>query len=242
MAPIGQNHIVKAYDDELKRLQDVIARMGGLAESQLKQFIQALTERDGDLAGRVVAEDAKVDELDVLANEMAVRLLALRNPVADDLRRVITALKLSGELERVADHAASSAKRVLVLNQLAPMPAVRAIARMGGLAVEMIKDVLDAYLSQDAERAMAVWNRDQEVDDLYSSVFRELLTYMLEDPRNITACTHLMFVAKNIERVGDHATNIAEMTHFLVTGQSLRANRPKRDVTTQFADLAPKGD
>jgi phosphate transport system protein len=236
----GSHHIVKSFDEELGKLQDAIARMGGLAEAQLAGFIQAITERDGEAAARVVAEDAKVDALDAQVNDMAVRLLALRNPVADDLRVVITALKMSGELERVADHAASSAKRVLVLNQMPPIGSVRAVARMGWLVVAMIKDVLDAYMNQDAEKALAVWGRDGEVDDLYSSVFRELLTYMLEDPRNITACTHLMFVAKNLERVGDHATNIAEMTHYLVTGQSLRKDRPKRDVTSQ-AVAEPRG-
>lgn len=234
-------HIVKSFDDELGRLEETLARMGGLAESQLAAFLNALTERDSDAAGRVVGEDAKVDALDAQVNEMAVRLLALRNPLADDLRAVITALKMSGELERIADHAASSAKRVLVLNQMPPIGSVRAVARMGWLVVEMVKDVLDAYLSRDAEKALAVWSRDQEVDDLYSSVFRELLTYMLEDTRNITACTHLLFVAKNLERVGDHATNIAEMTHYLATGESLRASRPKRDVTSQTV-AEPKGD
>lgn len=233
-------HIVKSFDDELGRLEETLARMGGLAESQLAAFLNALTERDSDAAARVVGEDAKIDALDAQVNEMAVRLLALRNPLADDLRAVITALKMSGELERIADHAASSAKRVLVLNQMPPIGSARAVVRMGWLVVEMIKDVLDAYLSRDAEKALAVWNRDQEVDDLYSSVFRELLTYMLEDTRNITACTHLLFVAKNLERVGDHATNIAEMTHYLATGESLRASRPKRDVTSQTV-AEPKG-
>lgn len=236
----GSQHIVKSYDDELGSLRDAIARMGGLAEAQLAAFIQAFTDRDGDAAARVVAEDAKVDALDAWVNDQAVRLLALRNPVADDLRVVITALKMSGELERIGDHAASSAKRTMVLNQMPPVGSARAVARMGWLVTAMVKDVLDAYLAGDADKALSVWNRDQEVDDLHSGVFRELLTYMLEDPRSITACTHLMFVAKNLERVGDHATNIAEMTHYLVTGQSLRKDRPKRDLATQTV-AEPRG-
>lgn len=229
---VGGSHIVKSFDDELNKLKDIVARMGGLAEAHIVAAIQALNDRDGEAAARVVADDAKVDALERQANEQVVRLLALRTPVADDLRTAITGLKLSGELERIADNAASCAKRIMVLSQLPAVAPSRAVGRMGWLAVEMLKEVIDAYMAHDAERALAVWRRDQELDDLYSSLFRELLTYMLEDQRNITACTHLMFIAKNLERIGDHATNIAEMTYYVVTGKSLTEQRPKRDVSS----------
>lgn len=232
MMPVGGSHIVKSFDSELSKLKDIVARMGGLAEAQIAAALQALTERDSDLAARVVMDDANIDMLERQANEQVVRLLALRTPLADDLRMAISSLKLSGELERVADNAASCAKRIIVLNQLPVMAPVRAVARMGWLAVEMLKEVIDAYLSHDAERALTVWRRDQELDDLYSSMFRELLTYMMEDQRNITACTHLMFLAKSLERIGDHATNIAEVTYFVVTGKSLTEDRPKSDLSS----------
>lgn len=231
---VGAAHIVKSFDTELAKLKDIVARMGGLAEAHIVMAVQALMDRDSGAAAQVVTDDAKVDALERDANEQVVRLLALRTPVADDLRVAITGLKLSGELERVSDNAASCAKRIIVLNQLRSLPPTRAIGRMGWLAVEMLKEVIDAYMAHDAERALAVWRRDQELDGLHSSLFRELVTYMLEDPRNITACTHLIFVAKNIERIGDHATNIAEMTHYLVTGQPLVEERPKGDLSSSY--------
>lgn len=231
MPTVGDTHIVTSYDAELKRLNDALARMGGLAESQLKRAIEALEKRDSDLASMVMHEDSQVDDCEFFVNDQTVRLLALRSPVADDLRAVIAALKVAGDLERVADHAANAAKRSLVLNQMPPVAPMRSLVRMGKLVQGLLGEVLGAYLSFDAERALAVRSRDQEVDDLYSSLFREILTYMMEDPRTITAGTHLMFIAKNIERIGDHATNIAEMTYFLVTGRSLNDQRPKRDLS-----------
>lgn len=231
MPTIGDQHIVKSYDDELKRLHDALARMAGLAESQLSKAIEALEKRDSDLAGRVMTADPEIDALEHFINEQTVRVLALRSPVADDLRLVLSALKAAGDIERIADHAANAAKRSLVLNQLPPVAPMRSLVRMGKLVAEMLNEVLDAFLAHDAERALAVRSRDQEVDDLYSSLFREILTYMMEDPRTITSCSHLMFIAKNIERVGDHATNIAEMTYFLATGRSLNDQRPKRDTS-----------
>ncbi len=227
-----EHHIVKSFDEQLDKLNDIIARMGGLAEVQLATAIQSLTERDSDLATKVMNNDSQVDAYEASLNEEVVKTLALRSPVADDLRLVISALKVSADLERVADHAANAAKRALVLNQMPPVPPLRAVARLGWLVLDLLKDVIDAYLAHDADKAIQVWQRDSEVDDLYSSLFRELLTYMMEDPRTITACTHLLFVAKNIERVGDHATNIAEMVHYTVKGTSLSDNRPKRDVTS----------
>jgi phosphate transport system protein len=235
---IGEQHIVKSFDEELGRLKDALARMGGMAESQLAAAIEALSERDSTLATRVMNDDGKVDACEDFINEQTVRLLALRSPVADDLRTVITALKVAGDLERIGDHAANAAKRALVLNQLPPVAPMRSLVRLGRLVLEMLKDVLDAFLGHDAERALAVRERDQEIDDIYSSLFREILTYMMEDPRTITSCSHLMFIAKNVERVGDHATNIAEMTYFLVTGRSVAEQRQKRD-STPFAGREP---
>ncbi|MCR6629528.1 MAG: phosphate signaling complex protein PhoU [Magnetospirillum sp.] len=231
MPTIGDQHIVKSFDEELKRLHDALARMGGLTEQQLKSAIEALERRDSDLASRVMNEDAQVDECESFINDQTVRLLALRAPVADDLRAVIATLKAAGDLERIADHAANAAKRSLVLNQLPPVAPMRSLVRMGKLVQGLLAEVLGAYITYDAERALAVRSRDQEVDDLYSSLFREILTYMMEDPRTITPGTHLMFIAKNIERIGDHATNIAEMTYYLVTGRSLNDQRPKRDTS-----------
>ncbi|KAF0223726.1 MAG: phosphate transport system [Rhodospirillaceae bacterium] len=235
MPTIGDQHIVKSYDDELKLLHDALARMAGLTEVQLAAAIEALDKRDSDIATKVMNEDPKVDECEHFINEQTVRLLALRAPVADDLRMVISTLKAAGDIERIADHAANAAKRSLVLNQMPPVAPMRSLVRMGRLVAELLNEVLDAFLAHDAERALAVRSRDQEVDDLYSSLFREILTYMMEDPRTITACSHLMFIAKNIERVGDHATNIAEMTYFISTGRALGGQRPKRD-TSSFED------
>jgi phosphate transport system protein len=228
---IGEHHIVKSFDDELKRLRDALARMGGLTEQQLTRAIDALERRDSDLASTVIGDDRQVDDCETFINEQTIRLLALRSPVADDLRAVIATLKAAGELERIADLAANAAKRSLVLNQMPPVAPMRTLVRMGRLVQGLLAEVLSATLGHDAERALAVRNRDQEVDSLYSSLFREILTYMMEDPRTITAGTHLMFIAKNIERIGDHATNIAEMTYFLVTGQPLSDPRPKGDTS-----------
>jgi len=152
---------------------------------------------------------------------------ALRQPVASDLRHIVAALKISSELERIADYAANVAKRTLVLNQLPAVKPVSAVLHLARIVQEILKDILDAYIERDVEKAIRVWNRDEEVDDMYTGLFRELITYMMEDPRTITACTHLMFMAKNIERIGDHATNIAETLHFLVVGTPLKGARPK---------------
>ena len=237
---MDRGHIVKSFDDEIDALRSRIVEMGGFAEAQLAAALDAMARRDPDLAARVVAEDAKVDAIEREVDETAVELLALRQPMADDLREVLSALKISGVLERIADYAANVAKRVGTLSQVPPVAPGRSIPRMGRLVGQMIKDVLDAYIQRDADKAVAVWHRDAEVDQFYDSLFRELLTYMMEDPRNITPCTHLLFVAKNIERMGDHTTNIAEMIHFLVHGRPLTEERPKAD-TTASAVLEPPG-
>jgi phosphate transport system protein len=231
-------HTVKSYDEALKRLNNNIARMGGLAERQLAAAIEAMMQRDSAAAAEVVRGDAKVDELEREIDELAVRLLALRQPMASDLRNIVAALRIAGDIERIADYAANVAKRAIALAQVAPVRPVAAIPRMGAVVQEMIKDVLDAYANRDVERAHAVWTRDEELDELYSSLFRELLTYMMEDARNITGSTHLLFIAKNIERIGDHATNIAEQVHFLVTGAPIDAARPKGDESS-YAVVRP---
>jgi len=228
---MGSDHIIKSYDDELHRLDNIIAEMGGMAESQLAASIEAVAKRDSDLASEVIENDAKVDELEREVESLVVRLLALRQPMARDLRQIVAALKTATDLERICDYAANVAKRSIVLNQTAPVKPVYALPRMGTLCQAMVKDMLDAYVERDADKALAVWLRDEELDEMYTSLFRELLTYMIEDARNITPCTHLLFMAKNLERIGDHTTNIAETLYFLVHGKPLAQIRPKRDRT-----------
>ena len=232
-------HIVSSFDEELTRLNNIISQMGGLAESQLISSIRAIVKRDSELAEKVIVSDKRIDVLEQEVQDFSVRLLALRQPMADDLRQVVTALKLSNDLERIGDLAKNIAKRAQVLNQIPPIRPVQAIPNMAKLAQEIIKDVLDAYIEGDAEKAERVWARDQEVDDMYNSLFRELLTYMMEDPRNITASTHMLFIAKNIERIGDHATNIAETIYYRIKGEDLPGiDRPKNDAAN-FAVVEP---
>jgi phosphate transport system protein len=230
--PTGEAHIHKPFDDQLRILEDSVARMCGLTEAQLANALKALAERDSALAAQVAEGDGAVDALENAVTEEAILVLTLRAPVANDLRQVITALKVAADLERVADHAANTARRALVINQSAPVSPVRTLLRLGREVQGLLREALDSYLTGDAERALAVRARDVEVDELYSSLFREILTYMMEDPRTITLCSHLMFIAKNIERVGDHATNIAEMTYYLSTGHQLASPRPKHDVSS----------
>jgi len=222
-------HIIKSYDEELGRLNRTIVEMGGLAESQLASAIEAVAKRDSALAAQVVAGDAQVDDLERELDNLAIRLLALRQPMARDLREIFAALKIGSDLERICDYAANVAKRSIALAQTPPIQPVHALPRMGTLALALIKDVIDAYVEKDADKALEVWRRDEELDEMYSSLFREFLTYMMEDPRNIGAYTHLLFMAKNIERIGDHATNIAEDLYYLVHGQPLTEARPKGD-------------
>ncbi len=229
---MAQDHIVKSFDEELEKLNNVIAQMGGLAEAQLAESIEALVRRDGDMAALVAAGDKQIDALERKVESLAVRLLVLRQPVAADLRSVLAALKISGLLERIGDYAKNVAKRTIALSQMPPMEPTHTVARMAGVVQEMIKNVLDAYIARDAEKADDVRRRDVEVDALNTSLFRELLTYMMEDSKKITACTHLLFVAKNIERMGDHATNIAESVHYLVRGENPEDERLKNDTSS----------
>jgi phosphate transport system protein len=226
---MASEHIIKSYDEELQRLDNAITQMGGLAESQLAAAIEAVIKRDSELATQVIEGDVRIDQLEREIESLVMRLLALRQPMARDLRQSIAALKIASDLERIGDYAANVAKRSIALNQTPPVRPVYAIPRMGRLGQAMIKDMLDAYVERDADKALAVWLRDEELDEMYTSLFRELLTYMIEDPRNITACTHLLFIAKNLERIGDHTTNIAETLYFLVHGTPLAQARPKGD-------------
>jgi len=237
----GSEHIVKSFDESLNEMRGLVTRMGGLTESQLAASVKALAQRDEALARKVIAGDAAVDSLEDEIDDAAVRLIALRQPMAIDLREVIAALKISSDLERIADYAANVAKRSIALNQAPPVPSASAIPRLARLVQNILKDTLDAYAERDSERAIDVWHRDEEVDEMYTGLFRELLTYMMEDVRNITSCTHLLFIAKNIERMGDHATNVAENIHFLVTGKRLEGGRPKGD-TSSFQVVAPPGN
>ena len=229
-------HIVKSYEDELNTLTAECARMGGLTEAQVADALTAVVTRDRVLADTVVGRDDRLDLMEAEIERKAIRLIALRQPMANDLRRTVAAMKISMNLERCGDLAKNIAKRTPVLVEAEPMtPLTRSIDRMGRLVQGRLKAVLDAYTSSDLDRALAVWSQDDEVDEHYNSLFRELLTYMMGDPRTITACAHLLFVAKNLERIGDHATNIAEIVHYEITGEDMISARPKTD---ELASLA----
>ena len=210
MTETDRRHIVKSYGEELAQLDRSIVEMGGLTETQIDAAIRALVTRDPELARRVIADDDKVDDLNTLGDDQAMRLLAWRQPMALDLRTVVAALKISADLERIADYASNMARRSLALCEVAPVRPIHVIPRMGRLVMNMVKNVLDAYIERNVEKAVAVWHADEEVDEIYASLFRELLTYMMEDARHISPCTHVLFIAKNIERIGDHVTNISE--------------------------------
>jgi phosphate transport system protein len=220
-------HLVKSYDLELKRLRNLLTEMGGIVESQVAAAAEAIMTLDPAAAMRVVEEDPKVDAMEREAEQFLIRLLALRQPVAGDLRQIVAALKITGELERIGDYAANVAKRTIVLAQFSMPYSLAGLAHMAQLVQEHLKTIIDAIGENDADKAIEVWRSDQVVDDMYNAIFRELITYMMEDPRNITPCTHLLFIAKNLERIGDHETNIAEMVHYAVKGEVLPDSRPK---------------
>jgi phosphate transport system protein len=228
------DHIVSSFDEELIKLEHLMAEMGGLAEANLEKSIHALVQRNTELADEVVRTDKQIDKLETAIDTQALRIFALRQPMADDLRAVIGSLKAAHDIERIGDYAKNVAKRVEVLSQVPMVGSTsRTIARMGDVTRIMMKQVIDAFIERDAEKALDVRRRDEEVDQLHTSMFRELLTYMMEDPRLITPCTHLLFITKNIERIGDHATNIAEYVYFIVNGEMPDADRPKSDNTAQ---------
>ena len=227
-------HIVTSFEIDLKKLHDMIAGMGGLVERAVANSATALLEHDAELAARVVEMDPQIDAEERAIEQFAVRLLALRQPVADDLRQVIQALKVINDLERIGDYAANIAKRSMVINQVASSFSLSGLGQMALLVQQNLKSSIDAVGDADPQKAIAVWRADQMVDDLYNTIFRELITYMMEDARSITACTHLLFIAKNLERIGDHTTNIAELTYYAVTGQALPDFRPKGDQTSTY--------
>jgi phosphate transport system protein len=222
------DHTVKAYDRELDTLERRIAEMGGIAEKMVIDAMDALAGVDATLAHQVVAMDPRLDALQREIEEQAILTIAKRQPMAVDLREIIGAIRVAGDLERVGDLAKNIARRSLKVGLEARVPrAIVGIKHMNEVATELMKDVLDAYAQRDIERARAVWERDIDLDALEDSVFRDLLTHMMEDPRNISFCAHLLFCSKNIERIGDHATNIAETVVYLVTGETLPTDRPK---------------
>lgn len=234
-------HIVRSYDEDLKRLRDLTARMGGLAERQVADATRALVRGDTELASEVVSRDAQIDALEREIEGFCVRLLALRQPMAADLRVVIAAMKVSNDLERIGDYARNAAKRAIVLASLPSIGSLNGFERMAQLVQENLKAAMDAFVHADADAARRVWEADEPVDAIYNGIFRELLTFMMEDPRNITAATHMLFIAKNLERIGDHATNIAERIFFAVRGDTLPDDRPKADQSA-FAVVRPGGE
>ena len=226
-------HIVRSYEEELAALNTKIAKMGGLAEQVVGQSIDALERRDPDLAEATIKEDEVIDALEHEIEEQAIVMIARRQPMAYDLRQIMAALRISADLERIGDLGKNIGKRALaVVGEQQPKKLMLGLKHMGELALEQLKEVLDAFIERDADRALKVWYKDEEIDAMYNSLFRELLTYMMEDPRNIGLCTHLLFGAKNIERIGDHATNIAETVYFLVHGSAITDQRPKGDNTS----------
>jgi phosphate transport system protein len=231
-------HTAKAFDIDLQELTRMVAEMGGLAEKQVADAVDALARRDADRAQRTVAADPSIDALQHEIEDKAVLTIARRQPMAVDLREIVGALRVSNDLERIGDLAKNIGKRVLALDsEFHPPKLIRGVEHMGSMVLGQLKEVLDSYARHDLKKALAVWNGDEEVDAMCTSLFRELLTYMMEDPRNITFCIHLMFCAKNIERMGDHATNIAETVYYMIEGHTIADERPKGD-TTAFATLA----
>ncbi len=222
------DHTVRAYDDELMEIGRKITEMGGIAETMLANAIQSLVKGDTELAQRVIATDPKLDLLEREIEEKAILTIARRQPMAIDLRALVSAIRIASDIERIGDLAKNVGKRVVAIDgQFAPQKIVGGVIHISDLALDRLHRVLDAYAHRDVEAAMAVWNQDEEIDQLYNSLFRELLTYMMEDPRNIGFCAHLLFSAKNIERIGDHATNIAETIKYLVTGETVATDRPR---------------
>jgi phosphate transport system protein len=231
-------HLIRSFDQELRRLRDMMTEMGGIVENQVALAAVAIMERDSTAATRVVEEDPRVDALEREVEQFVIRMLALRQPVADDLRQAVAALKMTVDLERIGDYASNVARRSIVLAQFTLPYSLAGLGHMARLVQENLKLTVDAISENDADKAVQVWRSDLMVDDLYTVIFRELITYMMEDPRSITPCTHLLFIAKNLERIGDHATNIAETIYYAVKGESLPDARPKGD-SSAYAMMRP---
>lgn len=233
-------HIVKSFTQELERLRDLLTEMGGLVENQLALATQAIVSGDPEPATAAVRQDAEVDARERQVEQLVIRMLALRQPMASDLRMIVAGLKISAALERIGDYAKNVAKRSIVLGQFSLPFSLTGLATMARLAQENLRLVIDAIAERSAAKAVQVWESDQAIDDLYNSIFRELITYMMEDPRHITPCTHLLFIAKNLERIGDHSTNIAETVHYAATGQALTDERPKGGDGSAYAVVRPR--
>ncbi|MFN3613139.1 MAG: phosphate signaling complex protein PhoU [Rubrimonas sp.] len=230
-------HILSVFDEDLAQLSTKISEMGGLAEEMLAHALEAVQRRDSELATQVVARDKSLDRMEADLEQLAIRTLLLRQPVAQDLRETIAALKVASTLERIGDLAKNIAKRSQFLSRNQPVRVAAPVVRMGRQSLALLTEALDAYTARDTALAVSVWNRDVEIDEIYNSLFRELITYMMEDPRTITACSQLMFVAKNLERIGDHTTFIAEMAYYVVEGEQLRDDRPKGEATDTLMDF-----
>ncbi|MGF0537458.1 phosphate signaling complex protein PhoU [Agrobacterium sp. ES01] len=232
-------HILSAFDEDLKYLIRRISEMGGLAEQMVGDSVRALVNSDAALAQKVISDDVVMDNAEREIGDKAIITIARRQPVAADLREIIGALRIASDLERVGDMGKNNAKRVMAVQGTGvPRKLARGLEHLSELALEQLTDVLDVYTTRSAEKAKIIRDRDEEIDAIYTSLFRELLTYMMEDPRNITTCTHLLFCAKNIERVGDHATNIAETIYYMTTGMQPEGDRPKDDTTTDVSAVA----
>ena len=232
-------HIVTSFDNDLERIQAYIMKMGGLVEASISDAADSFLLRDVELAEKVRARDANIDELETIINDDAARVLALRAPTAIDLRLILSVIKVSANLERIGDYSKNMAKRTSVLLQMREIDNASSSLRRLAKEVElMLKDALDAYIQRDPERALEVINKDKDVDQMYNGLFRQFLTFMMEDPRNITACMHLHFIAKNIERMGDHVTSIAEQVVFLTTGERPSEPREKEDRTSHDAKMS----
>ncbi|PPR65969.1 MAG: hypothetical protein CFH08_00306 [Alphaproteobacteria bacterium MarineAlpha3_Bin7] len=228
-----KDHIVKDFNEELSQLDNLLAEMGGLCEAQLSRAMEAMVKRDVDLASAVIEGDRRIDDLEKQVDSLAINLIALGQPMAADLRMIIASLKVANNLERVGDYAKNIGKRTIALSKSPVISnTANSIQRMSTMVEGMIKNALDALINRDSQRAKDVRISDQEVDQMHSSLFKELLTFMAEDPESISTCTHLLFVAKNLERVGDHMTSVAEQIVFIVEGEILDDERPKKDKTS----------
>jgi phosphate transport system protein len=235
------DHTTKAFDTDLQEITRKVAEMGGLTERQIADSVQALVDRDIELGERVISVDPTIDALQREIEDKVILTIARRQPMAVDLRECVSALHVCNDLERIGDHAKHIGKRVVALDgDFYPQKLIRGVEHMSALVLAQLKQVLDAYASRDLQAALAVWNGDEEVDAMCVSLFRELLTYMMEDPRNITFCMHLMFCAKDIERMGDHSTNIAETVYYMIEGRPITDQRPKGDTTSFPAGVLKK--
>jgi phosphate transport system protein len=232
---MANEHIIKSFDVELEKLAGSIAEMGRRSQAQLEAAIAALLSRDRAAAARVVKADLAIDALEREIDVHAIKVLALRHPIARDLREVISVLRIALDFERICDYAKNVAKRVIALEETAPVSLLESIAKLSTLAQQLLGNVLSAFVDRDAPRALEVWASDEKLDEAFSAVHQRILGFMRESPANVSDGAHLLFVAKNIERIGDHATNVAEAVHFMVTGEALVAERPKGDRSSEAA-------